>query len=153
MLTHTVATNEAPRPSLADLLAEREPTREARRLLTWVCVVSRRPPLDRDLVTGMTARCHAEAVCASLRTALGARDTLAALAATEHARRALLHLRAVLYVALGERLLHKVQFDILSKQAGRVQRALDDVAARARGLGGARRVDNRPACRRPQEEP
>jgi hypothetical protein len=152
MLTHTVAINEAPRRSLADLLAEREPTREARRLLTWICVVSRRPPLDRDLVTAMTARCHAEAVCAALRTALGAHDTVAAVRATAHARRALLHLRAVLYVALGERLLHKVQFDILSQQAGRVQRALDEVAARALGLGGARRADNRPGSR-PQEEP
>ncbi|MBI5481484.1 MAG: hypothetical protein HY906_21680, partial [Deltaproteobacteria bacterium] len=54
MLTRPIATNEPPGPSLADLLAEREPAREARRLLTWVCVVSRRPPLDRDLVTGMT---------------------------------------------------------------------------------------------------
>ncbi|MBI5482461.1 MAG: hypothetical protein HY906_26635, partial [Deltaproteobacteria bacterium] len=118
---------------------------------------------------GMTARCHAEAVCAALRTALRARDMVAALRDTEHARRALLHLRAVLYVALGERLLHKVQFDILSRQAGRTRRALDEVAARARGLGAARaqrpgatrargpdvarRPDNRPAACRPEEEP
>jgi hypothetical protein len=157
MHTRPIETNESPcelpRPSLADLLAEREPAREARRLLTWICAVSRRPPLDRDLVTAMTARCHAEAVCAALRTALGARDTVAALRDAEHARRALLHLRAVLYVALGERLLHKVQFDILSRQAGRTQRALDDLAARARGLGAARNFHDRPAPRRPQEEP
>jgi hypothetical protein len=153
MPTRPVETNESPRPSLADLLAEREPAREARRLLTWICAVSRRPPLDRDLVTAMTARCYAETVCASLRTALGARDTAAALRDTEHARRALLHLRAVLYVALGERLLHKVQFDILSRQAGRTRRALDSVATRARGLGVARSADNGPARRRPEEEP
>jgi hypothetical protein len=161
MHTHPVETNapasEALRPSLADLLAEREPAREARRLLTWICAVSRRPPLDGDLVTAMTARCHAEAVCAAVRTALGARDTLAALRGAEDARRALLHLRAVLYVALGERLLHKVQFDILSRQAGRTQRALDDLAARARSLGAAmapppqpaRSHHYRPAARRP----
>jgi hypothetical protein len=139
MHTHPIDTHEAMTPSLADLLAEREPAREARRLLTWVCAVSRRPPLDGDLVTAMTARCHAEAVCAALRTALRARDTLAALRDTEHARRALLHLRAVLCVALGERLLHRVQFDILARQAARTQRALDEVAARARGLGAAGR--------------
>jgi hypothetical protein len=155
MHTHPIDAYESPTPSLADLLAEREPAREARRLLTWVCAVSRRPPLDGDLVTAMTARCHAEAVCASLRTALRAHDTLTALRDTEHARRALLHLRAVLCVALAERLLHQVQFHILARQAARTQRALDEVAARARSLGAAGRravpqtADNRPAARRP----
>jgi hypothetical protein len=171
-------TNQEPRPSLIELLTEPEPMREARRLLVWVCAVSRRPPLDGDLVTAMTARCHAEAMCASTKTALRARDPATALRDAEHARRALLHLRAVLYVALSERLLHKVQFDILSRQAGRTKRALDALASRAAGLdaawrraegggGGARNVGDaraaargrpgeppsRPAARWPEEEP
>ncbi len=89
--------------------------------------------------------------------------TFAALRDADHARRALLTLRAVLYVALSERLLHKVQFDILSRQAGRTKRALDALAMRANALGAAwrqaasppppRRGDNRPAARRPEEEP
>jgi hypothetical protein len=161
MLTKLLRTSAAPfadepRPSLADLLVEPEPMREARRLLVWVVAVSRRPPLDRDLVTAMTARCHAEAMCASVQTALRAREPTVALRDAEHARRALLHLRAVLHVALGEGLLHPVQFDILSRQAGRAQRALDGLVARAAGLGVAQAhgtSDNRPAPRRPQEEP
>jgi hypothetical protein len=166
MRTQPVDTNEAPRPSLAELLVEPEPLQEARRLLVWICAASRHPPLDGDLVTAMTARCHAEAVCASLQTALRAPEPCAALRDADHARRALLHLRAVLYVALSEGLLHKVQFDILSRQAGRTKRALDGLAARASGLGAvwdrrpgraptgsAYRTDNRPAARRPEEEP
>jgi hypothetical protein len=157
MHTRSIEPYAAPAPSLADLLAEREPAREARRLLTWVRAVSRRPPLDGDLVTAMTARCHAEAVCAALRTALRARDTLTALRDTERARSALLLLRAVLCVAVSERLLHRVQFDILARQAARTQRALDEMAARARGLGAAGRrgralpstLDNQPAASRP----
>jgi hypothetical protein len=161
MLALPTETNESRSPSLADLLGEREPAREARRLMAWVNTVSRRPPLDRDMVTAMTARCHAEAVYASLPTALGARDSVAYLRDAEHARHALMHLRAVLSVALSERLLHRVQFDILSRQAGRTQRALEKLAAQAQDLDVAREQDrvavresdNRPVTHRPEEEP
>ena len=137
MLTQPLEMIEAQRPSLADLLEEPEPMREARRLLVWLCAVSRRPPLDGDLVTAMTVRCHAEAMCTSVQAALRARDPAAALRDAEHARRALLHLRALLHVALSEQLLHKVQFDILTRQAGRTNRALDALASRAAGLDAA----------------
>jgi len=125
-----------PNPRLADLLAERPPALEARRLLTYVCAVARRPPLDQDLVTGMTARCHAEAVQASVANALAARSPEAALAAVEHARRSLLTLRAVLAVAVGEGTLHVVQFRILAQQLTRSREALGELARRARELAG-----------------
>jgi hypothetical protein len=119
---------------LADLLAEREPERQARRLRTWIRAAAGRPPLGRDPALAAAVTARADAVCAALARALAATAPPAALACAHDARRALAELRALLYVALREGALHKVQFDLLSRQAGAASRSLGEVALRARAL-------------------
>ncbi|HEY3357091.1 MAG TPA: hypothetical protein VGQ83_27830 [Polyangia bacterium] len=136
-MTHTER-HEAP-VRLADRLAERAPEREARRLCTWIRAAAGRPPLARDPALAAAASSRAQAVGAALGRALDAPDPWRAHTALLESRRALLELRALLYIGLNEGALHKVQFDLLSAQAGRAARSLAAVEERARVLCRASR--------------
>jgi hypothetical protein len=120
--------------SLADLVAEREPTREARRLRNWLRAAAMSPELARDPALSAALSSCAHAVCHALARALAAAELHEASAALRDARRSVLQLRALLYVALAEGGLHRVQFDLLSAQAVRAADHIGEAMTRLRVL-------------------
>jgi hypothetical protein len=122
---------------MADLLAEREPERQVRRLGAWLRAAAREEPLVRDPACGAALGGRVQALGEALARTLAADDPAAALTAVRGARRALLEVRALLAVARDEGVLHEVQFDLLTGQAARVAAELDGVELRAGALGWA----------------
>jgi len=122
---------------IADLLAERQPEREVRRLAAWLRAAAAQEPLVRDPACGAALGGRVQALGAALARALAADEPAAAGRAVREARRALLEVRALLAIARDDGALHEVQFDLLGEQAARVATQLDDVELCADALGWA----------------